>query len=116
MLMKTNIANMLTKLTDEEFETWIVRCIVSLPIYEIGQSFLHGHGVPKSTSKAVYCFNVAAYMGDADAQIALAQCYKLGIGVKKTRKMASMWFRKAHTNGKCIFGESWVWKSKYDLN
>jgi len=33
MLMKTNIANILTNLTDEEFETWIVRCIVSLPIY-----------------------------------------------------------------------------------
>jgi len=114
MLMKTNIANMLTKLTDEEFETWIVRCIVSLPIYEIGQSFLHGHGVPKSHSKAVYCFNVAAYMGDADAQMALARCYKHGIGVKKTRKMAAMWFRKAHANGKCIFGESWVWKKKYN--
>lgn len=114
MLMKTNIANMLTKLTDEEFETWIVRCIVSLPIYEIGQSFLHGHGVPKSHSKAVYCFNVAAYMGDADAQLVLARCYKHGIGVKKTRKMAAMWFRKAHANGKCIFGESWVWKKKYN--
>ena len=44
-------------------------------------------------------YAVATVMGHAPAMLKLAECYALGIGVKKNRKEAFLWYKKAHGAG-----------------
>ncbi|KAI8924432.1 hypothetical protein BC831DRAFT_498482 [Entophlyctis helioformis] len=66
-----------------------------LAIYELAMSFKQGWGLPKNKVTAVYYLNMAAELGDPDAQIELAECYLRGDGIKANKKMAAHWFRKA---------------------
>ncbi|KAJ1969163.1 hypothetical protein H4R35_006216 [Dimargaris xerosporica] len=87
---------------------------LSIAIYELGISFRHGWGVPKNKETAAYYFEIAANLGDADAQADLAFCYEHGNGVKKDKAKSAKYYRLAHAQGVHIFGNSWVFKSKYD--
>ncbi|CAG8581621.1 6794_t:CDS:2 [Ambispora gerdemannii] len=85
-----------------------------LAIYELGMCFRHGWGVVKNKSTAAYYFEIAANMGDPDAQNDIALCYYKGEGVKKDMKLAAKYYRMAHAQGQGTMGNSWIFKSKYD--
>ncbi|ORX98468.1 HCP-like protein, partial [Basidiobolus meristosporus CBS 931.73] len=85
-----------------------------LAIYELGVCFQHGWGVSKNKSTAVYYFEIAANLGDPDAQNDLAFCYLHGHGVRKNRHKAAKYYRMAHAQGMGVVGNSWIFKAKYD--
>ncbi|KAG9293821.1 hypothetical protein G9A89_019159 [Geosiphon pyriformis] len=92
----------------------IARHELVLAIHELGVSFRHGWGVPKNKSTAAYYFEIAANLGDPDAQNDLGFAYANGEGVKKDRKMAAKYYRMAAAQGASIMGNSWISKKKYD--
>ncbi|KAI8393574.1 uncharacterized protein BYT42DRAFT_551518 [Radiomyces spectabilis] len=86
-----------------------------LAIHELGVCFRHGWGVPKNVVSAAYYFEIAANLGDPDAQNELAFCYAHGQGVKKDVFKAAKYYRMAHRQGQGLVGNSWIWKEKYDV-
>jgi hypothetical protein len=72
-----------------------VKTELVLAIYEVGQCFFHGWGVAADRKMAVSYYQVAARLGDVDAQQALAFCYANGRGTKKDLKEAAKWYRAA---------------------
>jgi TPR repeat protein len=48
---------------------------IPLAMYEVGMSFQQGWGVKKDKVKAAYYFDLAAKLGDPDAQVALGECF-----------------------------------------
>ncbi|OLY83723.1 Protein DSF2 [Smittium mucronatum] len=87
---------------------------LAMAIYELGQSYFHGWGVPKSRKTAVHYYELAANLGDPDAQVDLASSYENGDGVKRDMKKAAHYYRLAHEQGIDQFGNSWIFKKKYD--
>ncbi|KAJ1728814.1 hypothetical protein LPJ61_003839 [Coemansia biformis] len=87
---------------------------LAMAIYELGQSYRHGWGVSRNKKTAAYYFEVAADLGDADAQADVAACYEKGDGVKRNMKRAAHYYRQAHRQGVELFGTSWIFKNKYD--
>lgn len=83
-------------------------------VYELGVSFMHGWGVDKNKLRAAYYFNMAAQLGDKDAQTELAHCYMRGDGVCQDKRQAAKWFRKAEQQGVHMVQMQWIWKAKYD--
>lgn len=90
-----------------------VRGELVLAIYEVGQCFFHGWGVKKDQRMAVSYFQIAAKLGDADAQQELAFCYANGRGCKKDRKEAAKWYRAAVAQGVSDVGLAWIYKEKF---
>ncbi|KAF9106416.1 hypothetical protein BGX29_009572 [Mortierella sp. GBA35] len=84
-----------------------------LAIYELGICFRHGWGVDKNKKTAAYYFEIAANLGDPDAQNDLAWCYYHGVGVKKDMYKAAKYYRLAAAQGLETVGNSWIWKDKY---
>ncbi|KAI7832750.1 hypothetical protein BC939DRAFT_391036 [Gamsiella multidivaricata] len=84
-----------------------------LAIYELGICFRHGWGVDKNKKTAAYYFEIAANLGDPDAQNDLAWCYYHGIGVKKDMYKSAKYYRMAAAQGLETMGNSWIWKDKY---
>ncbi|KAF9916277.1 hypothetical protein BX616_004145, partial [Lobosporangium transversale] len=52
--------------------------------------------------------------GDADSQNETAQCFMDGIGTEKDAFEAARYYRLACAQGATQFGNSWIWKPKYD--
>ncbi|KAG8743418.1 hypothetical protein FRC10_012083 [Ceratobasidium sp. 414] len=94
-------------------EAKAVRNELVLAIYEVGQCFFHGWGVGQDKPMAVSYFQVAARLGDCDAQQELAFCYLNGKGCKKDMKEAARWYRAAAAQGASTVGLAWIYKSKY---
>jgi TPR repeat protein len=86
-----------------------------MAIYELGVSFKMGWGVPKDKINATYYLNMAAQLGDVDAQIELGHCFLRGDGVKQNKKQAAFWFRKAESHGARMVQMQWIWKDKYNM-
>ncbi|KAG0027548.1 hypothetical protein BGZ82_008937 [Podila clonocystis] len=84
-----------------------------LAIYELGICFRHGWGVEKNKKTAAYYFEIAANLGDPDAQNDLAWCYYHGVGVKKDMFKSAKYYRLAAAQGLSLMGNSWIWKDKY---
>ncbi|KAK5821002.1 HCP-like protein [Linnemannia elongata] len=84
-----------------------------LAIYELGICFRHGWGADKNKKTAAYYFEIAANLGDPDAQNDLAWCYYHGVGVKKDMFKAAKYYRLAAAQGLETVGNSWIWKDKY---
>ncbi|KAF5314110.1 hypothetical protein D9611_006948 [Ephemerocybe angulata] len=84
-----------------------------LAIYEVGQCFFQGWGVPKDQKMAVSYYTIAAELGDPDAQMDLAFCLTNGKGCKKDKKAAAKWYRAAIKQGQSDVGLAWVYKDKY---
>ncbi|KAJ7598748.1 HCP-like protein [Mycena floridula] len=84
-----------------------------LAIYEVGQCFFHGWGVAKDQKMGVSYYQVAARLGDADAQCDLAFCLANGKGCKKDRKTAAKWYRAAVAQGQSDIGLAWIYKEKF---
>ncbi|KAG8907473.1 hypothetical protein FRB99_004049 [Tulasnella sp. 403] len=93
--------------------TGAIRTELILAIYEVGQSFYHGWGVPADKKMAVSYFQVAARLGDPDAQQELAFCNLNGKGCKKNKKEAAKWYRAAVAQGVSDVGLAWIYKDKY---
>ncbi|QRV91673.1 HCP-like protein [Ceratobasidium sp. AG-Ba] len=94
-------------------EAKAVRNELVLAIYEVGQCFFHGWGVGQDRPMAVSYFQVAARLGDCDAQQELAFCYLNGKGCKKDMKEAAKWYRAAAAQGASTVGLAWIYKPKY---
>ncbi|KAH9985759.1 hypothetical protein BJV77DRAFT_94526 [Russula vinacea] len=90
-----------------------VRGELVLAIYEVGQCFFQGWGVKKDQKMAVSYFEIAARLGDVDAQEELAFCYANGRGCKKDRKEAAKWYRAAVAQGASDVGLAWIYKEKF---
>jgi len=84
-----------------------------LAIYEVGQCFSNGWGVGQDKKMAVSYFQVAARLGDSDAQQELGFCYANGKGCKKDKKEAAKWYRAAAEQGASTVGLAWIFKDKY---
>ncbi|KAF9115259.1 hypothetical protein BGX27_008380 [Mortierella sp. AM989] len=84
-----------------------------LAIYELGICFRHGWGAEKNKKTAAYYFEIAADLGDPDAQNDLAWCYYHGIGVKKDMYKSAKYYRLAAAQGQGTIGNQWIWKDKY---
>ncbi|OMJ20436.1 Protein DSF2 [Smittium culicis] len=84
-----------------------------MAIYELGQSFFQGWGVPKNTKVGLGYFNISAELGYPEAIIDLAICYENGIALKRNMKQAAYYYRLAHSKGISFFGNSWIFKDKY---
>jgi TPR repeat protein len=56
-----------------------------LAIYELGNCFRHGYGVPKDPIAARSYYETAANLGDIDAMNETARCYEEGFGGKKDK-------------------------------
>ncbi|TPX61580.1 hypothetical protein SpCBS45565_g07214 [Spizellomyces sp. 'palustris'] len=92
----------------------VARSFLPLPLYEVGVCYHQGWGIPKSKSTALYYFQLAAQLGDADAQAEVGYLYlRGGNGVKADKKRAARWLREAVKGGKRIVGEQWIWKEKW---
>ncbi|KAI0060897.1 HCP-like protein [Artomyces pyxidatus] len=94
-------------------DTSAVKGELVLAIYEVGQCFFQGWGVKKDQKMAVSYFQVAAKLGDADAQTELAFCLANGRGCKKDRKEAAKWYRAAVAQGVSDVGLAWIYKEKF---
>lgn len=66
--------------------------------FEHGQIFEFGSKVPNLKS-AVLAYRQAAKAGNSTAQYFLALAYLMGDGVKKNRRVAVAWFRRAVEGG-----------------
>lgn len=84
-----------------------------LAVYEVGQCFFQGWGVPRDKAMGVSYFQTAAQLGDPDAQQDLAFCLANGKGCKKDRKAAAKWYRAAAAQGASTVGLAWIYKPKY---
>ncbi|KAA1130423.1 hypothetical protein PGTUg99_016858 [Puccinia graminis f. sp. tritici] len=85
-----------------------------LAIYELGQCFLRGWGCKKDKQLAINYFQLAAKLGDPDAQQELGFCYANGKGTKKDLKLAAKYYRMAANQGVEMMGSQWIWKEKYN--
>lgn len=93
-------------------------------------SLQQGWGVARDLEKAAYYFQLAANLGDCDAQVALAESFLRfllfhyghaniktivrGDGVKHSKQLAAFWFRKAEKQGARLVQMQWIWKDKYN--
>lgn len=91
-----------------------VRSELKLSVYELGKCFCYGWGVKMDKKMALEYFELAAKLGDADAQAEAGALYAAGKGCKKDVKKAAKYYRMAAAQGYDLIGLSWVWKSKFD--
>ncbi|KAF9435867.1 hypothetical protein BGZ76_005338 [Entomortierella beljakovae] len=85
-----------------------------MALYELGMSFLKGWGVQRNKVIAFHYFKLAADLGDADSQNETALCFLDGVGIEKNPFEAARYYRLAEAQGNTQFGNSWIWKPKYD--
>ncbi|EGG01807.1 uncharacterized protein MELLADRAFT_72921 [Melampsora larici-populina 98AG31] len=95
-------------------EAFAVKNELVLAVYELGQCFMRGWGCKKDKALAINYFELAAKLGDPDAQQELGFCYSNGKGTKKDLKKAAKYYRMASKQGIEMMGSQWIWKSKYD--
>jgi Sel1 repeat len=89
-----------------------LRSILSLPLLDLGYSYLFGWGVDINPRLSVYYFDIAALLGDSDAQLQLGYMFEHGLRIKKDKQQAAKYYRM-------YTGEipqlSWIWKDKYNV-
>ncbi|OMH82486.1 Protein DSF2 [Zancudomyces culisetae] len=87
-----------------------------LSLFELGQSYYHGWGVIKSPPTAIQYLEIAAEFGFIDAILFLGSCYESGNGkwIKKDLKRSAQYYRAAHKLGCDFYGNSWIFKKKFD--
>lgn len=87
-----------------------------LAIFELANCFRNGWGMQKDPVAARLYYETAANLGDTDAMNETAWCYLEGFGGKKDKLMAAKYYRLAEEHGSKFFGNSWIWKEKYNQN
>ncbi|KAJ1930304.1 hypothetical protein IWQ60_000416 [Tieghemiomyces parasiticus] len=86
---------------------------LTIALYELAVCYQNGWGVAISLPTAAFYFEIAADLGDPDAQNDIAFCYLNGLGVPLDKFRAAHYFRLASRQGVGIVGNSWIFKSKY---
>ncbi|KAI4135782.1 MAG: hypothetical protein LQ347_000371 [Umbilicaria vellea] len=86
-----------------------------LAIYELANCFRHGWGVGKDLKASRMYLEVAANLNDIDAMNDLAMFYEKGLGGPKDKAGAAKYLRLAEERGFKTFGNSWIWKEKYNI-
>lgn len=97
-----------------ETELKAIRSELKLSVYELGKCFCYGWGVKMDKQMALEYFELAAKLGDADAQAEAGALLAAGKGCKKDLKKAAMYYRMAEVQGYDTVGLSWIHKDKYD--
>lgn len=87
---------------------------LKLAVYELGKCHCYGWGTKKDPQTALGYFELAARLGDVDAQAEAGALYYAGKGCKKDLKKAAMYYRMAEKQGYDTVGLSWIWKEKYN--
>ncbi|KAJ3358685.1 hypothetical protein HDU91_005150 [Kappamyces sp. JEL0680] len=112
-------ANPLMLMSKDEVSQYI-RSVLPLPVLELGFACLYGWGCQKDVKRALSFLEVAASLGDFDAQEAIGNIYETGsFGVRKNSRLAAKYYRmisrtRADMKLSEIPGRSWIWKSKYN--
>lgn len=88
---------------------------LGIAIYELGVSYKNGWGVTADKKLCLKYFELASEWGDVEAMIEAAECHLHGTGCKKDKFKAASYLRRAEAKGKKEIGNSWIWKSKYDV-
>jgi hypothetical protein len=86
--------------------------LIPIVIFELGICYFYGWGIEKATNIACFYFDIAASLGDPQAQDFLGYMYERGLGVKKSKLLAAKYYRmnkEAH-----VLEKPWILKSKYD--
>ncbi|KAN0062866.1 hypothetical protein ACQY0O_004687 [Thecaphora frezii] len=96
-----------------ESEIKAIKSELKLSVYELGKCFCYGWGVKMDKAMALEYFELAAKLGDADAQAEAGALYASGKGCKKDLKKAAMYYRMAEAGGYDTVGLSWIHKDKY---
>ncbi|OAV91467.1 hypothetical protein PTTG_01111 [Puccinia triticina 1-1 BBBD Race 1] len=109
-----NIPKAPSSLTQAKEKDDVAKSELVLAIYELGQCFLRGWGCKKDKQLAINYFELAAKLGDPDAQQELGFCYANGKGTKKDLKLAAKYYRMAANQGVEMMGSQWIWKDKYN--
>lgn len=91
-----------------------IRSELKLSVYELGKCFCYGWGVKMDKPMALEYFELAAKLGDSDAQAEAGALLAAGKGCKKDLKKAAMYYRMAEAQGYDTVGLSWIHKDKYD--
>jgi TPR repeat protein len=97
-----------------EAELKAIRSELKLSVYELGKCFCYGWGVKMDKQMALEYFELAAKLGDSDAQAEAGALLAAGKGCKKDLKKAAMYYRMAEVQGYDTVGLSWIHKDKYD--
>lgn len=97
-----------------EAELKAVRSELKLSVYELGKCYCYGWGIKMDKRMALEYFELAAKLGDADAQAEAGALFAAGKGCKKDLKKAAKYYRMAAAQGYDLIGLSWVWKPKFD--
>lgn len=109
-LMETGSQNKIKS----EAELKAIRSELKLSVYELGKCFCYGWGVKMDKPMSLEYFELAAKLGDADAQAEAGALLAAGKGCKKDLKKAAMYYRMAEAQGYDTVGLSWIHKDKYD--
>ncbi|PWN51727.1 HCP-like protein, partial [Violaceomyces palustris] len=96
-----------------ESEIKAIKSELKLSVYELAKCFCYGWGVKMDKPMALEYFELAAKLGDADAQAEAGALYASGKGCKKDLKKAAMYYRMAEEGGYDTVGLSWIHKDKY---
>lgn len=96
-----------------ESELRAIKSELKLSVYELGKCWCYGWGVKADKSVALEWFELAAKLGDADAQAEAGALWAAGKGCKKDLKKAAMYYRAAEEGGYDTVGLSWIHKDKY---
>ncbi|KAJ1978773.1 hypothetical protein H4R34_003084 [Dimargaris verticillata] len=94
-------------------QTSIAKQELTIALYELAVCYQNGWGVTTNAEAAAFYFEIAANLGDPDAQNDIAFCYMNGKGVPVDKALAAKYFRMADKQGAGIVGNSWIFKSKY---
>ncbi|KAJ1973190.1 hypothetical protein H4R35_004244 [Dimargaris xerosporica] len=94
-------------------QTSIAKQELTIALYELAVCYQNGWGVATNAEAAAFYFEIAANLGDPDAQNDIAFCYMNGKGVPVDKAIAAKYFRMADKQGAGIVGNSWIFKSKY---
>ncbi|CAD6888956.1 unnamed protein product [Tilletia caries] len=96
-----------------EAEINALKSELKLSVYELGKCYCYGWGVKTDKHIALEYFELAAKLGDADAQAEAGALYATGKGCKKDLKQAARYYRMAEAQGYDTVGLSWIHKEKY---
>jgi hypothetical protein len=93
----------------------IVKNLLPLPLYELGNCYRFGWGVKKSLRTSARLYTFSARLGDLESQLTLTHLYaNEGSRICRSKSTIAFWLRQAEREGWSTFNENWIWKKKYD--
>jgi tetratricopeptide (TPR) repeat protein len=88
------------------------RELVPLTIFELGICYFYGWGVRRACNIGIFYIDIAASLGDSQAQNFLGNVYERGLGVKKSKFQAAKYYRMDQASNE--IEKPWIMKAKYN--